>query len=130
MNGSELLSNEDMVARGIVSFDVTAVRNAFLDANPELVRTFLRVTDEYNNQFQGTQSELDILTVESGPDLADPASVLSGLQFPSASEQVSRYFGDGGLVSLAFDVASPIFATEDGFYLQDYSTVINASFLQ
>ena len=128
--GEQLMSNEDMAAAGIVSFDVVSVTDKFAQANPDLVKAFMEVTDEANQAYAADQSKLDVIAKESGMDMDTTVSQIADMIFPTNAEQLSDYFNEGGLASQAIDVVGGAFATDEVPALEDYSAVVDTSFLK
>ena len=53
--GTPLMSPQDKIDAGIISFDVVSVTEKFAQENPEIVRTFLQVTHQAQRRFRGRQ---------------------------------------------------------------------------
>lgn len=130
LGGTRLLTIAQMSTRGITGLDVVSATDELINNNPQLVTSFLTVTDDYNQKFQNTQPELDLIVNESGLDEAAVRDQMNDLEFPAAATQLSDYLNNGGLVSRAFEVAGDVFATEQSPGLTDYSAFINSSFLR
>lgn len=128
-SGTQLMTNEAMAEAGIISFDVVSVTEAFAQENPDMVRTFLEVTDEYNQAFAEDQSKLNVIAQESGMDEDTTKNQMNGFIFPSLEDQMDKYFNDGGLAGSAFEFVGQAFATDENPALEDYSTVIDTSFI-
>ena len=58
------------------------------------------------------------------------ANQMAEMYFPPNAEQLEKYFNEGGLASVAIDVVGGAFATDENPALEDYSAVIDTSFLQ
>ena len=129
-NGTQLMSNEDMAAAGIVAFDVVSVTEKFAQENPELVQGFLDVTDDINKEFAKDQSKMGLIEKESGMDKETTMNQMADMVFPTKEQQMSEFFNDGGLAATAFDIVGGAFATEDNPAREDYSAVIDTSFLK
>ncbi len=128
--GEVLLSAADKEAAGIISFDVISVTETFAQENPDLLRTFLSVTDEANMAFAADQSKIDVIAKDAGLSVEMATNQMSEMYFPTAAEQLANYFNEGGLASVAIAVVGGAFATPENPALDDYSAVIDTSFLQ
>lgn len=129
-SGSQLMSNEAMADAGIVAFDVVSVTEKFAQENPELVQGFMDVTDEINKAFAKDQSKMDLIEKESGMDKETTMNQMADMVFPTKEQQMSEFFNEGGLAATAFDIVGGAFATDDSPAREDYSAVIDTSFLK
>ncbi len=129
-SGSQLMSNEAMADAGIVAFDVVSVTEKFAQENPELVQGFMDVTDEINKAFAKDQSKIGLIEKESGMDTETTMNQMADMVFPTKEQQMSEFFNDGGLAATAFDIVGGAFATDDSPAREDYSAVIDTSFLK
>lgn len=129
-NGTQLMSNADMDEAGIVSFDVVSVTEKFAQENPELVQAFMDTTDELNQAFAADQSKVDLIERESGMDKETTVNQMADMVFPTNAEQLSSYFNEGGLAGTAFGIVGGAFATKENPAREDYSAVIDTSFLK
>lgn len=128
--GEPLLSPADKEAAGIISFDVISVTEKFAQENPDMVKTFLSVTDEANQQFAADQSKIDVIAQDAGLSVEMTQNQMSEFHFPTNAEQLSDYFNEGGLASVAIAVVGGAFATPENPALDDYSAVVDTSFLE
>lgn len=128
--GEPLMSPEDKEAAGIISFDVISVTEQFAQENPDMVKTFLAVTDEANKAFMADQSKIDVIAKDAGLSVEMTQNQMADFYFPSNEEQLSNYFNEGGLASVAIGVVGGAFATAENPALDDYSAVVDTSFLQ
>jgi len=128
--GDKLMSDADMQKAGIISFDVISVTDEFAKSNPDLVKAFMEVTDEANAAWAADQSKMDVIAKESGMDKETTMNQMADFVLPSNAEQLSDYFGEGGLAAQAIDVVGGAFATDENPALDDYSKVIDTSFLK
>ncbi len=128
--GEPLLSPEDKEAAGIISFDVISVTETFAQENPDQLRTFLSVTDEANKTFAADQSKIDVIAMDAGLSVEMATNQMSEMYFPTAEEQLANYFNEGGLADVAIAVVGGAFATPENPALDDYSAVVDTSFLQ
>ncbi len=128
--GEPLMSLADKEAAGIISFDVISVTEQFAQENPDMVRTFLEVTDQANADFAADQSKIDVIAMDAGLSVESTQNQMADFYFPSNAEQLEKYFNEGGLASVAIEVVGGAFATADNPALDDYSAVVDTSFLQ
>jgi taurine transport system substrate-binding protein len=128
--GTPIMSPEDKEAAGIISFDVVSVTEKFAQENPELVRTFLEITDKANADFAGDQSKIDVIAKDAGLSVEAAQNQMAEMAFPSNQEQLDKYFNAGGLASEAIGVVGGAFATDENPALADYGAVIDTSFLK
>lgn len=128
--GTRLMTLEDKEAAGIISFDVVSVTETFAQENPEMVKTFLQVTEEANMAFAADQSKIDVIAKDAGLSVETTKNQMSEFYFPSHAEQLSNYFNEGGMASVAIGVVGGAFATPENPALEDYSAVIDTSFME
>ena len=128
--GEPLMTLADKEAAGIISFDVISVTEQFAQENPDMVHTFLEVTDQANADFAADQSKIDVIAKDAGLSVESTQNQMAEFYFPSNAEQLEKYFNEGGLASVAIEVVGGAFATADNPALDDYSAVVDTSFLQ
>ena len=128
--GTPLMSPQDKIDTGIISFDVVSVTEKFTQENPEIVRTFLEVTHQANANFAAGNSDIGIIAKDAGMSEEGAVAQMAEFIFPTAEEQLNNYFNDSGMASVAIGVVGGAFATEDRPALDDYNAVIDTSFLQ
>ena len=128
--GEPLMTAADKKAAGIISFDVVSVTEKFAQENPDLVRIFMEVTEEANEAFAKDQSKIDVIAKDAGLSVEATRAQMADFYFPSNQEQLEKYFNKGGLADVAIGVGGGAFATEDNPALDDYSVVIDTSFLK
>ncbi|MGB7306083.1 MAG: ABC transporter substrate-binding protein [Burkholderiaceae bacterium] len=128
--GKPLMSPADKEAAGIISFDVVSVTEKFAQENPDMVRKFLEVTHASNEQFAAGKSDLDIIAKDAGMKIDATKAQMKDFVFPSAKDQVTKYFNKGGLAAEAIGVVGNAFATKERPALKDYSVTIDTSFLK
>ncbi|MDB4222697.1 ABC transporter substrate-binding protein [Granulosicoccus sp.] len=129
-NGVRLMTSEQKDAAGIISFDVVSVTEKFMQESPDLLETFLDVTDAANTSFGDTEDELLVIASDAGMSVEDTRAQMATMTFPSAKEQLEKYFNDNGLASAAIAVVGNAFATAENPALEDYSVAIDTSFLK
>ena len=128
--GTPLMSPQDKIDTGIISFDVVSVTEKFTQENPEIVRTFLEVTHQSNASFVAGNSDIGIIAKDAGMSEEGAVAQMAEFIFPTAEEQLNNYFNESGMASVAIGVVGGAFATEDRPALDDYNAVIDTSFLQ
>lgn len=129
-NGAALMSDEDAAAANIVSFDVVSVTEKFAAENGDVVKAFMEVTDEINQAYAADQSKLNVISAESGMDLETTTNQIATMVFPTNAEQMETYFSAGGLAETAVGIVGNAFATDESPALDDYSKVIDTSFIE
>lgn len=129
-SGEQLLSNEKADEAGIVSFDVVSVTEKFASEEGDIVRAFMEVTDEINKAFAADQGKLDVISAESGMDKETTMNQMADMAFPTNEDQVSEFFAAGGLAETAIGIVGNAFASDDAPALEDYSSVIDTSFIE
>ena len=128
--GKKLMNAEDKEKAGIISFDVVSVTEKFAQENPDLVRTFLKVTEDANMAFAKDQSKLDVIAKDAGMTAEATTKQMADFIFPSNQEQLDKYFNEGGLADVAIGIVGNAFATKEKPALEDYSVAIDTSFLK
>ena len=128
--GTPLMSPADKEAAGIISFDVVAVTEKFAQENPDMVATFLQVTEEANVAFAADQTKIDVIAKDAGLSVEATQAQMADFILPTHAEQLANYFNEGGLASIAISVVGGAFATPENPALSDYSTVIDTSFMK
>ena len=128
--GTPLMSPEDKEAAGIISFDVISVTEKFAQENPDLLRTFIEVTGQSNADFAAGKSDIAVIAKDAGLSVEATEAQMKDFIFPTAEQQLSDYFNEGGMASVAIGVVGNAFATADNPALPDYSVAIDTSFLQ
>ena len=122
------MSKEEKVAAGIGSFDVISVTEKFATENPELVKTFLEVTEEANKAWKGTDEQIAIVAKDAGMKVETTKKQMAAFIFPSAEEQREKYFGKEGTAALAAASLGLVFKGDsDG---KKIAKTIDGSFLQ
>lgn len=129
-HGADLMAASEMTDAGIFAFDVVSVTEKFASENGEMVAAFMEVTNDINKKFAEDGEGMDIIMVESGMDEDTATNQMADMGFPTTEEQLNEYFNEGGLAAIAFDVVGGAFATADSPAREDYSAVIDTSFLK
>ncbi len=130
--GAPLMTAEEQEAIGIRVFDVVSVTKSFAENHPELLTKFMQVTDEANAAYAADPAAaLPIIAQAAGMDEADTEQLLGMFSFPSNEEQASEAWLGGTVQTFMKEVAD--FFVEQGQLdraAEDYSSVVNADFLQ
>ena len=126
--GTPIMSKQQKVDAGIGSFDVVSVTEKFATENPELLKTFLEVTDEANSSWQGSDAEFAKAAQASGMDVSTTKAQVADFIFPSVDEQLSQYFGKNGTAAAAAASLGLVFSSDsDGSAI---AKTIDGSFLK
>ena len=99
--GTPIMTSAQKVEAGIGSFDVISVTEKFATENPELLRTFLDVTDEANAAWKASDAQLAKVAADAGMSVPDVTSQMAGMIFMSEEEQLAKYFGKDGIAASA-----------------------------
>ena len=96
-----------------------------------MVKTFMEVTNKANMDFAEDQSKIGVIQKDSGlKDIEATEKQMATMTFPSNAEQLEKYFGDDGIAASAIKVVGDAFATKENPAKEDYSVVIDTSFLK
>jgi len=99
--GKPIMSKQQKIDAGIGSFDVVSVTEKFATQHPELLRTFLDVTDEANRAWKGSAEQIAIVAKDAGMGVETTKNQMADFIFPTKKEQLSKYFGKGGIAASA-----------------------------
>ena len=127
--GNPIMTTEQKVEAGIGSFDVVSVTEKFATENPDLLRTFLDVTDEANKAYAAglTDAQLAKVAKDAGMSVEDTRNQLNGMIFLSEEDQKTKFFGPDGVAASAAAALSEVFSeASDGALI---AKTIDASFL-
>ena len=129
--GTPIMSTDEKTDAGIGSFDVISVTEKFATENPDLLRTFLEVTEEANAAWVASDAQIAKVASDAGMSADKTRNQMSGFIFPTAGEQIADYFGNNGIAGAAAEslgvtfvktnvkgITGSIAATIDGSYLQ------------
>ena len=129
--GTPIMSTQEKTDAGIGSFDVISVTEKFATENPDLLRTFLEVTDEANAAWQATDAQIAKVAADAGMDVDTTRNQMAGFQFPSAAEQLETYFGNNGVAAAAAESLGLVFVKSNISNLSgSVSATIDGSFLE
>jgi len=125
--GTPIMTSAQKVESGIGSFDVISVTEKFATENPELLRTFLDVTDEANAAWKASDAQLAKVAADAGMSVPDVTSQMAGMIFMSEEEQLAKYFGKDGIAASAAAALGTLFSdSSDGLTI---AKTIDGSFL-
>ena len=125
--GTPIMTSAQKVEAGIGSFDVISVTEKFATENPELLRTFLDVTDEANAAGKASDAQLAKVAADAGMSVPDVTSQMAGMIFMSEEEQLAKYFGKDGIAASAAAALGTLFSdSSDGLTI---AKTIDGSFL-
>jgi taurine transport system substrate-binding protein len=125
--GTPIMTSAQKVEAGIGSFDVISVTEKFATENPELLRTFLDVTDEANAAWKASDAQLAKVAADAGMSVPDVTSQMAGMIFMSEEEQLAKYFCKDGIAASAAAALGTLFSdSSDGLTI---AKTIDGSFL-
>lgn len=126
--GTPIMSKQQKVDAGIGSFDVISVTEKFATENPELVKSFLEVTEEANRAWKGSPEQIAIVAKDAGMTVETTKKQVSDFIFPSAKEQLQKYFSKDGIAAAAAASLGLVFKGDsDG---KKIAKTIDGSFLE
>ena len=129
--GTPIMSTQEKTDAGIGSFDVISVTEKFANENPELVSSFLEVTEEANAAWQATPEQIRKVASDAGMDFTTTQNQMNGFIFPTAEEQAASYFGNDGIAAAAAESLGAVFVkTNIKNYKGSVGAAIDGSFLQ
>ena len=128
--GKPMFTLAEKTEAGITSFDIVSVTEKFAQENPEAVRTFMAVTEQTNLDFAKDQSKLAVIAGDAGMTLEKTKKQMAGFSFPTVAEQMAEYFNDNGKVANILPFMGKMFATAAAPAKDDYSSVVDTSFLK
>lgn len=127
--GQLIMTVKEAYDAGITGIDITSVTDKFMKENPEMVRTFIEINQEYNAKFASGKSDMNAIAKDAGMSVEKTTNQMSGFGFPTVSEQKSQFFNEGGKIMNLLDYMGQMFATAENPALKDYSKVVDTSFL-
>ncbi|MGB2462270.1 MAG: ABC transporter substrate-binding protein, partial [Candidatus Puniceispirillaceae bacterium] len=107
--GTPIMSSQEKTDAGIGSFDVVSVTEKFATENPDLLRTFLQVTEEANQAWKGKTLQIKKVSADAGMDFETTKNQMAGFIFPTIAEQQSGYFGKDGIAVSAAESLGLVF---------------------
>ena len=129
--GTPIMSTQEKTDAGIGSFDVISVTEKFATENPDLLRTFLEVTEEANMAWTASADQLAKVAADAGMSVDATRNQMAGFMFPSVDEQLSDYFGNNGIAGAASESLGAVFVkTNVKGITGSLVSVIDGSYLQ
>ena len=107
--GKPIMSSQEKRDAGIGSFDVVSVTEKFATENPGLLRTFLEVTEEANQNWKATDDQITKVAADAGMDFGTTKNQMAGFVFPSIADQKETYFGSNGIAVSAAESLGLVF---------------------
>ncbi|MGI9450912.1 MAG: ABC transporter substrate-binding protein [Geminicoccaceae bacterium] len=131
-HGWELLSAYEQERIGIRAFDIIAVTDSFASEHPELISTFLEVSDRATEHLADDPDEAQPVIAEAaGLELKQSNIVLSLFDFYMRDEQLTDRWLGGGVQTFIKEVAD--FFAEQGEIdnaLDDYGATVDNGFYE
>lgn len=128
--GKPIMSAKEKMDADISSFDVVSVTESFAKENPELLRTFLEVTDEANAAWTASSAQLRKVAADAGMDLTTTKDQMAGFVFPSADVQKADYFGKDGFAAASAEALGLVFKKSGAWNVDEkVAKVITSEFL-
>lgn len=134
--GTVLADSSDVAEWGGPTFDAWIVRKEYAEANPDVVKAFVKVTgDAYAAyladpaKWGADSKEAADIAKLTGANAADVPALLKGYVFPPLADQAGPNYLGGATVKAIADTAA--FLAEQGKIsapLADYSAYVNPSF--
>ena len=130
--GKPLMTGAEQEAAGINTFDIVSVTDSFAKEHPDLVKAFLKVTDESNAAFKASpDGSFETVAGAAGMDLDATKAMMANFGFPTNAEQKGPNWLGGGVQAAAKGVADVMAATGNlEKPLDDYSGFVDPSFLE
>jgi taurine transport system substrate-binding protein len=125
--GTPIMTKEQKVEAGIGSFDVISVTEKFATENPELLKSFLQVTEEANKAWTGSDEQFEKVAKDAGMSVETTKNQMADFMFPSGAEQKEKFFGKDGVAAQAAASLGLVFSGDsDGAAI---AKTIDGSFL-
>jgi len=126
--GTPIMNKQQKVDAGIGSFDVISVTEKFATQSPELVQSFLEVTEEANRAWKGSDAQIAKVAKDAGMDVPTTKKQMADFIFPSSKDQLKEFFGKGGVAASAAASLGLVFSGDsDGSKI---AKTIDGSFLK
>ena len=128
--GTAIMTSQQKKDAGIGSFDVISVTEKFATENPELLRTFLEVTEESNAAWKATDAQIAKVSADAGMDIPTTKNQMAGFIFPTAAEQKEQFFGSDGVAVAAAESLGLVFKKAGAWNVdQKISKVVTGEYL-
>lgn len=129
--GNTLLSGAEKEAVVGRVFDVTSIPTSFGEEHPELVAKFIEVTAKLEDMHRADgDAMLANIAQAAGMDEEGAAAVMGVFVFPTLDEKLSDNWMGGGVAEYLTNSAATLESKGQLTALEDYSAVVNSSFLQ
>ena len=129
--GTPIMSSDQKTDAGIGSFDVVSVTEKFATENPDLLRTFLQVTEEANQAWTGKTLQIKKVSADAGMDFETTKDQMAGFIFPTIAEQQSGYFGKDGVAVSAAESLGLVFKKPGSWNVDEkIAKVITGEYLE
>ena len=129
--GKPIMSSQEKRDAGIGSFDVVSVTEKFATENPGLLRTFLEVTEEANQNWKATDDQITKVAADAGMDFGTTKNQMAGFVFPSIADQKETYFGSNGIAVSAAESLGLVFKKPGAWNVDDkIKKVITGEFIE
>ncbi len=129
--GNTLLSGAEKEAVVGRVFDVTSIPTSFGEEHPDLVSKFIEVTAALENQYRAEgDAMLPNIAQAAGMDEEGAKAVLSVFVFPTVEEKLGNNWMAAGVAEYLTSSAASLEAKGQLTALDDYSAVVNSSFLE
>jgi len=125
--GKAIMNKQQKIDAKIGSFDVISVTEKFATENPDLLRTFLEVTEEANQAWTGSDAQIAKVAKDAGMSIQTTKDQMTDFIFPTAKEQREKYFGKDGIAAAAAASLGLVFSNaSDG---KSIAKTLDGSFL-
>jgi taurine transport system substrate-binding protein len=129
--GTPIMSTQEKSDAGIGSFDVVSVTEKFATENPDLLRTFLQVTEEANLAWKGKTLQIKKVAADAGMDYETTKNQMAGFVFPTIAQQQSDYFGPNGIAAAAAESLGLVFKKPGAWNVDEkIAKVITGEYLE
>ena len=123
------MTPDEAKAAGIAMFDIVSVTNTFAKENPEMLRTFVEITHEYNDKYRSGKSDMAVIAKDAAMSEADTKNQMDGFGFPNSKEISKDWCGKKGKIITSLNLMGDLFASAENPALKDYSKVVDCSFI-
>ncbi len=129
--GTPIMSSQQKKDAGIGSFDVVSVTEKFATENPDLLRTFLQVTEEANQAWKGKTLQIKKVSADAGMDFETTKNQMASFIFPTIAEQQTGYFGKDGIAVSAAESLGLVFKKAGAWNVDEkIAKVITGEYLE
>lgn len=130
--GKSLLTIEEKKAAGITNIDVVSVTDVFAKKEPDLLRAFMEITAEANEDYEDDpEASIKIIAEDAGLSIEKAQEQLAGFAFPTVEEQLNCYLNEEDGRALAMlPFMGKLFATKSAPARKNYNEVVDISFLE